>query len=86
LEIPASSLGKNTVTAIQSGIMFGYEGLVRNVVTKIKEELNTDCLVIATGGLSAQLVSLKDLFHSIEPNLTLDGLRRIGEWKNENGK
>jgi type III pantothenate kinase len=84
--LPASSLGKNTVTAIQSGIMFGYEGLVRNVVLKIKEELNTDCLVIATGGLSSQLVSLKDLFYSIEPNLTLNGLRRIGEWMNANGK
>jgi type III pantothenate kinase len=85
LEIPPSSLGKNTVTAIQSGIMFGYEGLVRNVVAKIKEELNTECLVIATGGLSSQIVSLKDLFYSIEPNLTLDGLRRIGEWVEENG-
>ena len=82
LEMPASALGKNTVTAIQSGIMFGYEGLVRNVVAKIKEELNMDCLVIATGGLSSQITSLKDLFYSIEPNLTIDGLRRIGEWIN----
>lgn len=79
LEMPASALGKNTVTAIQSGIMFGYEGLVRNVVAKIKGELNMDCLVIATGGLSSQITSLKDLFYSIEPHLTIDGLRRIGE-------
>jgi len=86
LELPPSSLGKNTVTAIQSGIMFGYEGLVRNVVSKIRAELNTDCLVIATGGLSSHITSLKDLFYSIEPHLTLDGLRRIGEWMNENGK
>ncbi len=86
LEVPPSSLGKNTVTAIQSGIMIGYEGLVRNVVAKIKEELNTDCVVIATGGLSSKIVSLNDLFHTIEPNLTLNGLRRIGEWMEENGK
>ena len=86
LEIPASALGKNTVTAIQSGIMFGYEGLVRNVVAKIKAELNTDCMVIATGGLSLQITALKDLFHSIDPNLTLNGLRRIGEWIEEKGK
>jgi len=86
LETPSSSLGKNTVTAIQSGIMIGYEGLVRNVVTKISEELKMECLVIATGGLSSQITSLKDLFHSIEPNLTLDGLRRIGEWMNEKQK
>jgi type III pantothenate kinase len=84
LELPNSALGKNTVTAIQSGIIIGYEGLVRNVVSKIKEELKTDCLVIATGGLSSQIVSLKDFFYSIEPNLTLDGLRRIGDWINEN--
>jgi type III pantothenate kinase len=86
LEIPASALGKNTITAIQSGIMIGYEGLVRIMVTKIKEELNTECLVIATGGLSAKIVSLNDLFHFIEPNLTLNGLRSIGEWIEENGK
>ena len=86
LELPASALGKNTVTAIQSGIMIGYEGLVRNVVNKIRQELGTDCIVIATGGLSSQLVSLKDLFFSVEPNLTLNGLRAIGEWMNENRK
>jgi len=79
LEIPASSLGKNTVTAIQSGILFGYEGLVRNVVSKIREELNTECPVIATGGLSSTITSLSNFFYSIEPNLTLDGLRIIGE-------
>jgi type III pantothenate kinase len=86
LETPPSSLGKNTVTAIQSGIMIGYEGLVRNVVAKIREELNTECVIIATGGLSSKIVSLNDLFHFIEPHLTLDGLRRIGEWVEENGK
>jgi len=82
LEIPASSLGKNTVTAIQSGILFGYEGLVRNVVTKIREELKTECPVIATGGLSSVITPLTSFFHAIEPNLTLDGLRIIGELVN----
>ena len=66
--------------------MIGYEGLVRNVVNKIRQELGTDCIAIATGGLSSQLVSLKDLFFSVEPNLTLNGLRAIGEWMNENRK
>jgi type III pantothenate kinase len=86
LELPLSSLGKNTITAIQSGIMIGYEGLVRNMVSRIREELKQDCMAIATGGLSSQIASLKDLFHSIEPNLTLNGLRRIGEWIHLNGK
>ncbi|HCZ35820.1 MAG TPA: type III pantothenate kinase [Cytophagales bacterium] len=79
LEMPTSSLGKNTITAIQSGILIGYEGLVRNVVTKIQAELNVPCLVVATGGLSSVITPLGSFFHSIEPNLTLDGLRMIGE-------
>jgi type III pantothenate kinase len=82
LEMPASSLGTNTVTAIQSGILFGYEGVVKNLVTRIREELKTECPVIATGGLSAVITSLTDFFHAIEPNLTLDGLRIIGELVN----
>jgi type III pantothenate kinase len=86
LEVPASSLGTNTVTAIQSGIMFGYDGLVRSIVKNIREELKTDCLTIATGGLSTKMVSLHEFFYSVEPNLTLNGLRRIGEWINGNGK
>jgi type III pantothenate kinase len=86
LQLPASALGKNTVTAIQSGIMIGYEGLVRNMVSKIRLELQQECIAVATGGLSAQITSLNDLFHSIEPNLTLNGLRKIGEWIKENNR
>ena len=79
LEIPKSALGTSTVTAIQSGIVIGYEGLVRKMVSAIREELNEDCPVIATGGLSFVISPLKDLFHEIDPDLTLDGLRFIGE-------
>ncbi len=79
LEMPKSALGKNTVTAIQSGILIGYEGLVRNVVSALRQELQEDCPVIATGGLSAVISPLSNFFHAIEPNLTLDGLRLVGE-------
>jgi type III pantothenate kinase len=79
LEMPESALGKNTVTAIQSGILLGYEGLVKNVVESIKKELKTECMVIATGGLSAIITPLNNYFQAIEPRLTLDGLRIIGE-------
>jgi type III pantothenate kinase len=85
LEVPSSVLGKNTITAIQSGIMIGYEVLVRNMVNKIRMELKEECIAVATGGLSAQISSLKDLFFAVEPNLTLNGLRRIGEWVIANG-
>lgn len=79
LELPKSVLGKNTVTAIQSGILIGYEGLVKHLVSKIKAELKEDCPVVATGGLSSILPELSTFFSAVEPNLTLDGLRLIGE-------
>jgi type III pantothenate kinase len=79
LEMPASALGISTVTAIQSGIVIGYEGLVKNMVRAIRTELKTDCPAIATGGLSFVITSLKGFFHSVDPHLTLDGLRYIGE-------
>lgn len=79
LEMPTSALGTNTITAIQSGILFGYEGLVKSIVNNIRKELNVDCPAIATGGLSAVITPLKDFFHAVEPNLTLNGLRLVGE-------
>jgi type III pantothenate kinase len=83
LEMPASALGRNTVTAIQSGIVIGYEGLVKGVVEAIRKELKTECPVIATGGLSFVITSLKGFFQLVDPQLTLDGLRIIGELVNE---
>jgi type III pantothenate kinase len=79
LEMPKSALGRNTVTAIQSGIVIGYEGLVKCVVESIRRELNVECPAIATGGLSFVITSLKGFFHVVDPQLTLDGLRIIGE-------
>lgn len=79
LEMPTSALGKNTVSAIQSGIIFGYEGMVKNMVTQIRKELNEPCPAIATGGLASVIASLKGFFYAIEPNLTLDGLRLVAE-------
>jgi type III pantothenate kinase len=79
LEMPKSALGTNTVTAIQSGIVIGYEGLVKNMVGAIRKELGTDCPAIATGGLSFVITSLKSFFYLVDPLLTLNGLRLIGE-------
>lgn len=79
LEMPGSALGRNTVTAIQSGIVIGYEGLVKSVVESIRKELKTNCPVIATGGLSFVITSLKGFFQLVDPQLTMDGLRIIGE-------
>lgn len=79
LTAPESAIGKNTTHAIQSGIMFGYVGLVEYLVKRIKRELGDDTKVIATGGLSEVIAPLTDQFDTLEPWLTLDGLRIIGE-------
>lgn len=80
LELPGSVLGKNTVHAIQAGILIGYEGLVSSMIKRIKTELSDPhCATVATGGLSSIITSLKDQFTEIDPNLTLNGLRLVSE-------
>lgn len=80
LELPDSVLGKNTVHAIQAGILIGYEGLVTTMLSKIKAELNDpNCAAIATGGLSSIITTIKDQFTEVDKHLTLDGLRLTGE-------
>ena len=79
LELPMSVLGKNSVHAIQSGILWGYEGLVKNMIQKVRAELGGDCIAIATGGLSSIISTLKDEFVEVNRELTLEGLRIIGE-------
>jgi len=87
LEIPKSALGTNTVTAIQSGLVLGYDGLVRNVVGSIRKELGEEVPAIATGGMSFVISSLKEFFFDINPTLTLEGLRLIGEYsKNQSAE
>lgn len=79
LELPDSVLGKNTLTAIQSGILYGYQGMVKEIVSKMKEELNEPTTVIATGGLSSILENIKNEFDEININLTIEGIQIIGE-------
>lgn len=80
LEMPASVLGRGTVHAIQAGVLFGYEGMVRHMLDRIKAELNNPVMsTVATGGLSSIIPSLTSVFTRVEPNLTLNGLRIVGE-------
>ena len=79
LKIPDKVIGKNTVHSIQSGIMHGYVGLVKEILSKIKEELVGNTKVIATGGLSKFAEPLKVEFDDIIPTLTLDGMIKILE-------
>lgn len=79
LKMPEKVIGKNTIHSIQSGIMYGYVGLVKEMLSKIKGELIGDSKVIATGGLSKFAEPLKVEFDDIIPTLTLDGMIKILE-------
>jgi len=78
LTSPPSVLGKNTVHAIQSGIVIGYSGLVDRIIERTEEELQQEIITIATGGLSGVFATQSDKIHYVEDNLTLEGLKIIG--------
>jgi type III pantothenate kinase len=77
LRWPPSAIGKNTVHSLQSGLMFGYVGLVEGIVARFKQELGVDTRVIATGGLAEIIAKETKVISIIAPWLTLDGLRII---------
>lgn len=77
LELPDSALGKDTIHSIQAGILYGYTGLVKGMVQSIRAELAIDFKIIATGGLSSILTTLKDEFDVVDKMLTLEGIRLI---------
>lgn len=76
---PPSVIGKNTVAAMQSGIYYGYVGLVEGILDRMRKETRSDPLVIATGGLARAVASESSKIHVIDENLTLEGLRIIYE-------
>ncbi len=74
---PDAVIGKSTVAALQSGIMYGTVGMVDGLCARLKSELGGDAVVVATGGLSELIVPLSDQIDEHAPTLTLDGLRLI---------
>jgi pantothenate kinase, type III len=74
---PKTVITKDTVSAIQAGIMFGYAGLVDGIVDRIKAEVKSQPLVIATGGLARVVAPETKSIEKIEEMLTLEGLRII---------
>jgi len=79
LEKPKTAIGKNTVHAMQSGIMFGYVGLVEGIVERFQRELGGGAHVIGTGGYATVIARETTVFEAVEPNLTLTGLRMVYE-------
>jgi len=77
LTYPKKAIGTNTIAAIQSGIVFGYVGLIEGIVNRIKQELGGKAKVVATGGYSELLSQETSVIDVVNPNLTLVGLHLI---------
>jgi type III pantothenate kinase len=74
---PKAVITKDTVSAMQAGIMFGYAGLIDGIVERMKKEAKTDPMVIATGGLADVVAPETKSIEKVEQMLTLEGLRII---------
>lgn len=79
LQRPPAAIGRNTAHAMQSGLLFGYVGLVEGMVARFRRELGDSTKVIATGGLAELIARETNVIEIIAPWLTLDGLRLIWE-------
>lgn len=81
---PGTTICKSTVSAMQSGIIYGYVGLVDKIISMMKEELNCNSVrVVATGGLAPLIASETDSIDNVDKFLTLEGLRVIHEKNRE---
>jgi type III pantothenate kinase len=77
---PPAAIGRNTVEAMQSGLFFGYVGLVDSLASRCREELDPNAKIIATGGLATLISSESVMIDQVDPNLTLRGLALIYKW------
>jgi type III pantothenate kinase len=76
---PPSAIGTNTIHSMQSGIIFGFIGMVEGLINRLKSELGGEARVIATGGSSQILAPFTKEIEIVDPDLTLEGLRLVAE-------
>ena len=76
---PKRAIGRNTVAAMQSGIVWGYVGLIEGIVARVQQELTSKAKVVATGGYAELLAQETSIIEAVNPDLTLIGLRLIHE-------
>ncbi len=79
LKAPKKAIGRNTVSGMQSGIIYGFVGQVEAIIRRFKKEIKKECKVVATGGLVDLIASETELIDYTEPFLTLDGLYHISK-------
>jgi len=82
---PKSVIGRTTTGALQSGLLYGYSGLVDSMIGRIREELGADARVVATGGLARRIAEESKAIEQVVPFLTLDGLRILFEKNRSEG-
>lgn len=75
LEEPRAAIGKSTVEAMQAGAVFGYRGLVREILARLRAEMAGDPVIVATGGDAALIARGLPEIGAVDPDLTLEGLR-----------
>jgi type III pantothenate kinase len=83
LKIPVSPVGKNTIQAMQSGLLGGHLAMIEGLIDRMKDEIGP-AKVVATGGLLPVLAAHTNRFDFIEPTLVLDGIRLIAEREERN--
>lgn len=74
---PKRAIGRTTVASMQSGLYFGYMGMVTRMIEEIRKELGPNARVVATGGFGGQLTAELPVIEAYEPDLVLEGLRII---------
>jgi len=79
LSKPKTVIGKNTVTSMQSGIIYGFVGQTDGIITRMEKEIGGKVNVVATGGLAELISQETNHIDRVNPNLTLEGLRIIYE-------
>jgi type III pantothenate kinase len=76
---PAAVIGRTTVGAMESGLFYGYVGMVEGLIRRMTHELGGQCTCVATGGLSVVIAPETTLIEHVDVELTLQGLRIVWE-------